>query len=263
MSTRPIQSYFTAKRRKVEHKGGAGPTSGCGSPTLSLTGGGTGQASGHGPSALSQTIKSIPGLDVVASFITKSEETDLLKFLDSQSWRIDLSRRTMHFGGTYCIMPPRSATPSERKMIEQQVIKAPCMPEELGFLVERMIDQGIYMSDKRPQFCIVNEYLCGQGISAHIENFRFGEPVCSLTLAGEDSMRFHELCSADDGSVRSGKASAAARTGHRRDVLLQRRSLAVLTGDARSTWQHEIVRGRKTGKPLGWRRVSLTFRTLK
>lgn len=74
-------------------------------------------------------------------------------------------------------------------------------------------------------------------------------------------MRFYELAGEHDGSVRSGKAREAERTGRKVDVVLERRGLVVMTGEARRKWQHEIVRGRVKGKGVGWRRVSLTFRT--
>lgn len=199
--------------------------------------------------SLNTSSKAVPpGLRVFQDFVNGEQEKQLLDFLDAQSWRTDLSRRTMHYGGTYCLMPPRGASAEERKQVEQTIITAHPIPDELGFVVDLMIKHNLYTPESRPQYCIVNEYLHGQGISAHVENFRFDEPVCSLTLAGGDYMRFHELRSAHDGSVRSGKASTAPRTGVRKDVWLERRSLAVLTGDARSKWQHEIVRGRKTGK---------------
>ncbi|KAF4555160.1 Hypothetical protein D9617_3g022320 [Elsinoe fawcettii] len=206
------------------------------------------------------SLRSPPGLSILKSFITPTEEKSLLSYLDAQKWRTDLSRRTMHFGGTFCLMPPKNATPEERKQIKQTIIEAPKMTAELNFLVNRMVDAGLYSQDSRPEYCIVNEYLPGQGISSHVENFRFAEPVCSLTLAGSDTMRFHELEAAHDGSVRSGKASSAPRTGRREDVVMDRRSLLILRGDARSTWQHEIRRAGASSKPLGWRRVSLTFR---
>lgn len=206
---------------------------------------------------------SVPGLSILDAFITREEEIELLAFLDAQHWRTDLSRRTIHYGGTYCLMPPRDAPPDVRREIEQTIISAPNVPDEMNFLLDRMIEHKLYTSGSRPQYCIVNEYLPGQGISAHVENFRFGEPVCSLTLGGADDMRFHQLNEAHDGSVRSGKASSAPRTGRKSDVRLDRRSLIVLKGDARSKWQHEIVRGRKSAKPKTWRRVSLTFRTEK
>lgn len=124
-----------------------------------------------------------------------------------------------------------------------------------------MIEHGYYTERTKPAFCIVNEYRPGQGISAHVENFRFGEPVCAVTLAGSDMMRFHELEKEDDGSVRTGKAGSAPRTGMKKDVWLERRGMMVMRGEARRRWQHEIVRGRRKGKEQGWRRVSLTFRT--
>jgi alkylated DNA repair dioxygenase AlkB len=106
-----------------------------------------------------------------------------------------------------------------------------------------------------------NEYTpaTSLSISAHVESFRFGEPVCALTLGDGDSMRFHELSAPHDGSVRSGRAREAQRTGRRVDVWLPARSLLILRGEARESWMHEIV-GRRRGKGRGWRRVSLTFR---
>jgi len=202
-----------------------------------------------------------PGLSIIKSFIDPIEETQLLAFLDAQTWRTDLSRRTLHYGGTYCLMAPRSASPSTRAQIEGTILTAAAMPPEFQFIIDRMLSQGLYTPDTIPEYCIVNEYTPGLGISAHVENFRFGEPVCALTLAGTDDMRFHELAGENDGSVRSGKAAKAERTGKRCDVKLERRSLMVMRGEARRSWQHEIVRGRKSGKTLGWRRVSLTFRT--
>ncbi|OQO15182.1 hypothetical protein B0A48_00565 [Cryoendolithus antarcticus] len=202
----------------------------------------------------------LPGLSTLPSFLTSSEETSLLAFLATQKWRTDLARRCIHYGGTYCLMPPRSASPSTRKKIEAQIFKADPLPPELDFVVDRMVETGLYSEDARPEFCIVNEYSPGHGISAHVENFRFGEPVVGLTLGQADTMRLHDLVEEGDGSVRSGLAGKAARTGRKVDVVLERRGLVVMRGEARRKWQHEIVRGRMKGRGEGWRRVSLTFR---
>ncbi|EON63022.1 hypothetical protein W97_02248 [Coniosporium apollinis CBS 100218] len=213
-----------------------------------------------GEPALKQPRESsIPGFSVLPSLVSPSEQENILAFLKNQAWRTDLSRRTIHYGGTYCLMPPKNATTAERAAVERNIIPAPPIPLELHWLIDRMVARGFYDDHARPEFCIVNEYLPDQGISAHVENFRFGEPVCSLTLGSGDFMRFHELAAPHDGSVRSFKAVQAPRTGRREDVWLPSGSLAVLTGDARYRWQHEIVRGKK-GKEAGWRRVSLTFR---
>ena len=122
-----------------------------------------------------------------------------------------------------------------------------------------MVDASVFPSDKRPQYCIVNEYTDSQGISAHTENFQFGEPIVGLSLLSPCPIRFIELTKPYDGSVRSGKAGKAEKTGKKVDVQLPGKSLLVMTGESRWKWQHEIVRSKK-GRYDGWKRVSLTFR---
>lgn len=200
----------------------------------------------------------VPGLTIIQDFITPTQETALLTFLDAQEWRTDLARRTMHFGGTYCLMPPKDAP----KDVKPAILTAPPIPEDFDDLLELFYKHDIYEREQRPEYCIVNEYLAPHGISAHVENFSFGEPVCSLTLHDGDYMRFHELSAPHDGSVRSGKSKHAQRTGRKVDVWLPARSLAVLRGDARSRWQHEVVKrkGRVPSNEGEWKRTSLTFR---
>jgi alkylated DNA repair dioxygenase AlkB len=213
-------------------------------------------------SKLLKTSPLISGLEILTEFVTEPEGSSILSFLSTQNWRTDLSRHTIHYGGTYCLMPPRTATPEKRKEIESTILTADTIPKELFFLVDRMVDHRLYEDNARPEYCIVNEYIHSQGISAHVENFRFDEPVCALTLGDGDCMRFHELKEEHDGSVRSGKAKEARRTGTKVDVWLPRKSLLVMKGESRRKWQHEILRGRKRRKE-GFRRVSLTFRVEK
>lgn len=203
----------------------------------------------------------VPGLSVYPDFVSADEEAAIVAFLDGQEWRTDLARRVIHYGGTYCLMPPRTATAEERQRIENTILKARPMPPELDFIIARMIGRSLYTKASMPEFCIVNEYKEAQGISAHIENFRFKSPVCGLSLCQGDWMRFHELVEPDDGSVRSRKAGQATRTGRKKDVWMPRRSLLVMTGEAREKWQHEIPRSKKGRTSTNWKRVSLTFRT--
>ena len=202
---------------------------------------------------------SVPGLTVIHDFINTVEEQEILAFLDDPSkcnWRTDLSRRTMHFGGTYCLMPPKSSNPPPPK---PQILQAPPIPDELNWLIQRMIDSEIFQPNQKPQCCIVNKYTGSLGISAHTENFQFGEPVVGLSLLSSCPIRFHELVNAFDGSVRSGKAGKAEKTGRVMDVEMPGRSLLVMRGESRWRWQHEIRRSGK-GRGVGWKRVSLTFR---
>ncbi|KAL8960415.1 MAG: hypothetical protein Q9193_002874 [Seirophora villosa] len=144
----------------------------------------------------------VPGLSLCRDFISPTEEQDILAFLNDPSkctWRTDLSRRTMHFGGTYCIMPSKKEFLVRSK---PEVLQAPEMPQDLHWLVQRLIDSGVYDDGRRPQFCIVNEYTGNLGISAHTENFQFGEPVVGLSLLSACPIRFHELAEAFDGSIK-------------------------------------------------------------
>ncbi len=201
---------------------------------------------------------SVPGLALHRGFITPSEEQNILAFLNDPSkckWRTDLSRRTMHFGGIYCLMPNKA----ESQPAKPQILPAPPMPEELNWLIQRMVDALVFPEDRKPQYCIVNEYTGSLGISAHTENFQFGEPVVGLSLLSSCPIRFQELTKPFDGSVRSGKAGKAKKTGRIEDVLMPGRSLLVMRGESRWKWQHEIVRSAK-GRASSWKRVSLTFR---
>lgn len=201
----------------------------------------------------------VPGLVLYTDFVNQTEQADILAYLDDSelcAWRNDLRRRTMHFGGTYCVMPPKSKNPVATK---PAVIQAPPMPQRFQWLLERMVALDVYDDKRRPEYCIVNEYTGDLGISAHTENFRFGEPVVGLSLLSSCPIRFHELESPFDGSVRSGKAAQAQKTGRVVDVHLPSKSLLVMNGPSRWSWQHEIVRSAK-GRGPGWKRVSLTFR---
>ncbi|MCJ1456917.1 hypothetical protein MMC28_007283 [Mycoblastus sanguinarius] len=201
----------------------------------------------------------VPGLSVYASFINPAEEQRILAFLNDPSrctWRTDLSRRTMHFGGTYCLMPSKSDGVDS---VEAEILQAPPMPEELSWLIQRMVDASMFSDNQRPQYCIVNEYTGNMGIAAHTENFQFGEPVVGLSLLSDCPIRFHELARPSDGSVRSGKAGKAEKTGRKLDVFVSGRSLLVMRGESRWKWQHEILRSKK-GRGAGWKRISLTFR---
>ena len=102
----------------------------------------------------------VPGLEIKQSFITPSEESSILSFLSTQNFRTDLQRRCLHFGGTYCLF-------SADKTTKPEVLQADPMPVELEWLVDRFVAQGVFEADKRPQYCIVNEYIGSQGISAH------------------------------------------------------------------------------------------------
>ena len=97
---------------------------------------------------------------------------------------------------------------------------------------------------------IVNEYLPGQGISKHIDKITyFGSEIVTLSLGSTSVMTFR-----------------CGSTGQKEDLFLERRSLLVLTDEARYQWTHEIP-GRKSDIMAGvrysrGRRLSITLRTV-
>eukprot|EP01063_Lacrimia_lanifica_P013080 TRINITY_DN19728_c0_g1_i1.p1 TRINITY_DN19728_c0_g1~~TRINITY_DN19728_c0_g1_i1.p1 ORF type:complete len:635 (+),score=143.32 TRINITY_DN19728_c0_g1_i1:612-2516(+) len=104
-----------------------------------------------------------------------------------------------------------------------------------------------------------NEYLPGQGISSHFDEFTtIGEALATVSLGSDVPMQLVE-----------------PRTGRKVEVLLRKNSLAVFTGDARYAWTHGIAKrtkdkaaARPKADPSGSapssseraHRVSLTFR---
>jgi hypothetical protein len=52
-------------------------------------------------------------------------------------------------------MPPRDATPDERKRLESTILTTDPIPSELTWLLDRMVDQNLYETGARPEFCIV------------------------------------------------------------------------------------------------------------
>ena len=101
-----------------------------------------------------------------------------------------------------------------------------------------------------PNQLIVNEYQPGQGISPHVDREdQFGETVISLSLGSQITMDFIKK-----------------DTREKVSLLLDPRSLVVLSGEARHEWMHGIP-GRLSDEVEGeritrTRRVSLTFRTV-
>ena len=196
---------------------------------------------------------SVTGLVYITNFITTEEETNILAQLDNGEWSTVLKRRVQHFGYIYDY---KSRSVSD----EHKIGDLPSWSEPL---FDRLREMKICSKDENsapfwqenPTQLIVNEYLPGQGIAAHIDNMHiFGDPVVSISLGSDIAM---------DLSCGEVKHS----------IFLQRRSLLLLSDEARYNWKHGIA-ARKRDKNVKkittsgivemgverGRRVSLTFR---
>lgn len=178
------------------------------------------------------------GLSTIENFISEAEEHTLLVAIDAAPWSDILKRRTQHYGYTYGY--------KGRKLEPAAPIPVWC-----EFLYERLRDAGLIPEGKtKPDQLIVNEYIPGQGISAHIDANIFGDTIISLSLGSRCMMIF----------------SCEGREN--KTLVLQPRSLTIMQGPARRVWKHEIPARKKdavliNGIEQSWtrdRRVSLTFR---
>lgn len=180
-----------------------------------------------------------PGASLTPDWITPAQEAALAAFLDAGDWSGELKRRVRHFGYRYDYKA-RSASRESR---------IGPLPDMLQGLAERLVAEGFF-SDV-PDQVIANDYLPGQGISAHVDcEPCFGEVVASLSLLAACEMQFR-----------------CVETGEARAAILPERSLLVLAGPARRDWTHAIPARRSDMvdglRVMRQRRVSLTFRTMR
>jgi len=183
-------------------------------------------------------MHSPPGARLIRDFVSEQAAGSLLAAIDSSDWRADLKRRVQHYGWRYDYRERRVKNDMRLGPLPEWLLPA---AEAVGDLPE---------FDRRPDQVIVNEYLPGQGISAHVDcEPCFGPAVASLSLGGQTEMVFRNR-----------------RSGERRPLMLAPLNLLILTGEARYDWTHEIP-ARKSDMIEGARqprkrRVSLTFRTV-
>lgn len=177
------------------------------------------------------------GIAYLPDFISPEEEAELVHHLDAGNWSNELRRRVQHFGYRYDYKA-RRVTPESHL--------GP-LPGWIAPLARRLMSDEHFTNT--PDQVIANEYLPGQGISKHVDcEPCFGPVIASLSLLSPCEMVFRRL----DGSARA-------------SILLEPRSLVILSGEGRYDWTHEIparqsdlINGLR--HPRG-RRISLTFRT--
>jgi alkylated DNA repair dioxygenase AlkB len=183
-----------------------------------------------------ESFPDILGLAYLSDFVDPQQEAELIRAIDAASWIAELKRRVQHYGWRYDYKA-RSVTPGS--------YVGP-LPEWLAHYAERLHAERLFPDV--PDQVIVNEYQPGQGIAPHIDCVPcFTATVASLSLGSSCIMEFTHL-----------------KTQEKIPILLERRSLVVLSGDARYRWQHAIPH-RKTDRHRAQmfsrsRRLSLTFR---
>ncbi|KKB10988.1 DNA repair protein [Devosia geojensis] len=179
-----------------------------------------------------------PAAAYIGQYVTEPTEAALIEHIDGMPWLGDLRRRVQHYGYRYDYRARR---------VTRDSYLGP-LPDWLDALARQLAVEGKY--PRPPDQVIVNEYLPGQGIAAHVDcEPCFGQVVASLSLGSTCVMEFTDV-----------------RSGEMLTHPLERRSLLVLKDEARFTWKHGIPARRSdvidgVATPRG-RRVSLTFRTV-
>lgn len=178
----------------------------------------------------------ISGLDYIEDFIDESDEEELLKKIDECEWNTELKRRVQHYGYSY----------DYKKKSCQKLGQIPKWLKNLMKKFESIIKVDVDTEeDELFNQVIINEYIPGQGISPHTDSSIFGECIATLSLGWDYTMEF-------------------ARKEEKTEILLKRRSILIMTQDARNLWTHsiparkiDVVNGKKIQRQ---RRVSITFR---
>ncbi|MBO6634821.1 alpha-ketoglutarate-dependent dioxygenase AlkB [Parvibaculum sp.] len=178
------------------------------------------------------------GATYLSDFIGADEEAALVRALDDGVWSAELRRRVQHFGYRYDY--------TARTVTADAYIGE--LPDWATPVCRKLRAEADFGSG--PDQAIANEYLPGQGISAHVDCVPcFSERIASLSLLSSCEMIFRNK-----------------KKGERLSAILEPRSLLILSGEARYEWTHEIP-ARKSDEVNGvkqarGRRISLTFRTV-
>src|SRR3954470_867787 len=157
-----------------------------------------------------EAVPHIPGLAYHRAYIDAKQEAELVTAIDAEPWDTSWKRRRQPYGQSY----------------GKSAADHPAIPAWAQFLIDKLYAEGI--SERPFDQMLVNEYLPGQGIALHRDYEPFDRTVVSLSLLAPCVMDFR--CMTD---------------GRRESLLLERRSLLILSDEARYEWEHGIAR-RKT-----------------
>jgi len=199
---------------------------------------------------------------LVQNFVSAQEEADLISFLyrDEESWHNLSRRRVRHFGYAF-LYETRGVDP--KSPIEGVPRSLYPIMNKLKGLCPALLRRGAAKvcgncGACAPDQITVNEYPAGVGISPHCDTHSaFEDSIVSLSLRSTAVCQFRNPVN-----------------GEAISVFLPRRSLLLMTGEARYAWQHYIPHRKwdfvyESGSALPKRidrgdyRLSLTFRKVR
>jgi alkylated DNA repair dioxygenase AlkB len=179
------------------------------------------------------------GLHYRPDFLTADEEASLLadiarvEFSTFEMHGVAARRRVAFFGGSYNTGGADSAP----------------MPEFLLPLRAR-IAEWARLDAEAFAMALINEYPPGAPIGWHRDAPQYAI-VGGVSLLSDCVMKFRPYVFKKPGDAPSGRRRVATH-----ELTLERRSAYLMTGDARSAYEHHIP-------PVSTQRYSITFRTLR
>lgn len=156
--------------------------------------------------------------------VCTSSECNEETYIKKDDSKNGLSRRTQHYGYIYNY--------KSSELIRTKSLDSNKAIQYLADLVSPNF------GDNKVEQCIVNEYIKGQGISAHTDSSIFGSPIMTITLIGDCIF-----------TMSNGKEEI--------NYNLNPGDIVLLSGEARKSWKHCV---KKIKDP---RRISVTFRTIR
>ena len=177
-------------------------------------------------------VPEIAGLRYIPEYLDSETHRRLLTAVDQQPWQTSVDHGVQVYGFHY----------NHR---EQAAYRIAELPQWASDLAECLYRDGLVPSV--PNQLVANEYQPGTGIFTHIDQSVFGETIASVSLGSACVMQF-----------------AQSESGRVEELLVEARSLLVLSGEARWKWAHGIpartVDAWQNRDIPRSRRVSLTFR---
>jgi hypothetical protein len=179
-----------------------------------------------------------PGFQYRDDFVSVAEEAALLddisriEFANFEMRGVVAKRRVAFFGASY----------------DRGEAQSPPIPD---FLKPLMIRAAAWSGVEPDAFAmaLINEYRAGAPIGWHRDAPQY-DIVAGLSLLSSCRMRFRPYVSP------GATATAGTRRTTTHEIVLSPRSAYLLTGDARSAYEHSIP-------PVAELRYSITFRTLR
>ena len=179
-------------------------------------------------------LRTISGLQYVPEYLDPEGHDRLLAAVDLHSWQMSVDHGVQVYGYHY-------------NHAKSEAYRIGDLPPWANDLAVRLWRDGLLPNV--PDQMVANSYPPGSGIFPHVDQAVFGNTIASVSLGSTCVMQFS-----------NGESERVE------ELLLEPRSVLILSGEARWAWKHQIPPRdvdiwENQEKPRS-RRVSLTFRVM-